>query len=161
MLRCSGSPPCSPPSSRTRAVGQPPSMWGGLIRCWMRLHPPSATSSPPLQFLRALGGAGSALPGQERCVPGTEDDPLAWLGVKEAPRCSTSHCVGKKKRTCCPAAAFSGGTIAKNCFFPPSHQLHKSLQRSGRCQEWVSVEGLKHEDPKLVQGCVNRSCSCQ
>lgn len=29
------------------------------------------------------------------------------------------------------------------------------------CQEWVSMEGLKHEGPKLVQGCVNHSCSCR
>lgn len=31
VLCCSTSPPCSPPSSCTRAVGQPPSMWGSLI----------------------------------------------------------------------------------------------------------------------------------
>lgn len=81
--------PGSPPSSRTRAVGQPhPLMDATSSSACHRI--PAAPVSPCSRRSRDSSP-------RSRDVCPREEDALAWLGAEEAPRCSTSLCVGNKE----------------------------------------------------------------
>lgn len=120
VLHRSRSPPGSPPSSRTRAVGHPHPLMDAPLSSACHLIP-AASVSPCSRRSRDSSP-------RSRDVCPHEEDALAWLGAEEAPRCSTSLCVGNKERICCPAAAFSGCTVAENCFFPLSATTEMSAK---------------------------------